>query len=106
MTAARVSRAAARRRADRRRRSVLVLGGAGLVLLGVVLLMPVFRKAVDELTLPLKPADIPRQQAKEKHLDPGLIAAVIYAETKFDPRPSSAGAQGYMQILPQTAEFL
>jgi soluble lytic murein transglycosylase len=31
---------------------------------------------------------------------------VIYAETKFDPRPSSAGAQGLMQILPQTAEFL
>jgi soluble lytic murein transglycosylase len=31
---------------------------------------------------------------------------VIYAETKFDPRPSSAGAQGLMQILPSTAEFL
>ena len=47
-----------------------------------------------------------RQQAAEKHLDPALIAAVIYAETKFDPRPSSAGAQGLMQILPSTAEFL
>ncbi len=47
-----------------------------------------------------------RQQAAEKHLDPALIAAVIYAETKFDPRPSSAGAEGLMQILPQTAEFL
>ena len=31
---------------------------------------------------------------------------MIYAETKFDPRPSAAGAQGLMQILPQTAEFL
>ena len=47
-----------------------------------------------------------RQQAAEKHLDPALVAAVIYAETKFDPRPSAAGAQGLMQILPQTAEFL
>ena len=30
-----------------------------------------------------------RQQAAEKHLDPALIAAVIYAETKFvrGPRP-------------------
>ena len=27
-----------------------------------------------------------REQAAEKHLDPALIAAVIYAETKFDPR--------------------
>jgi soluble lytic murein transglycosylase len=31
---------------------------------------------------------------------------VIYAETKFDPRPSPAGAQGLMQILPSTAYFL
>ena len=35
-----------------------------------------------------------REQAAEKHLDPALIAAVIYAETKFDPRPSPAGARG------------
>ncbi len=68
--------------------------------------MPLFRKAVNEFTLPLTNADIIRQQAAAKHIDPALIAAVIYAETKFDPRPSSAGAQGLMQILPQTAEFL
>ncbi len=68
--------------------------------------MPLFRKAVNELTLPLTHSDIIRQQAAEKHMDPALIAGVIYAETKFDPRPSSAGAQGLMQILPQTAEFL
>ena len=47
-----------------------------------------------------------REQAAEKHLDPALIAAVIYAETKFEPRPSSAGAQGLMQILPATAYYL
>jgi len=35
-----------------------------------------------------------------------LIAAVIYAETKFDPRPSPAGAEGLMQILPDTAYFI
>src|SRR5262249_47646908 len=40
------------------------------------------------------------------HLDPALIAAVIYAETKFDPRSSAAGAEGLMQIMPQTAAFL
>ena len=68
--------------------------------------MPLFRKAVNELTLPLSYPNIIRQQAAAKHLDPALIAAVIYAETKFDPRTSSAGALGLMQILPQTAEFL
>jgi soluble lytic murein transglycosylase len=56
--------------------------------------------------LPLGDTRIIREQAAEKHLDPALIAAVIYAETKFDPRPSPAGAQGLMQILPSTAYYL
>ena len=68
--------------------------------------MPLFRRAYEDLSLPLSYSDIIRQQAAEKHLDPALVAAVIYAETKFDPRPSSAGAEGLMQMLPQTAEFL
>ena len=76
------------------------------VVLGVVLMMPLVQKTVDEFGLPLTNADVIRQQAAEKHLDPALIAAVIYAETKFDPRASSAGAEGLMQVMPQTALFL
>lgn len=105
--AARSGRAAARRRtAVRRRRTVLAL--SAFVLLGIVVIvtLPTVKKAVQEFTLPLQHEDIIRQQAAEKHLDPALIAAVIYAETKFDPRTSPAGAEGLMQILPQTAEFL
>jgi soluble lytic murein transglycosylase len=56
--------------------------------------------------LPLSDASIIREQAAAKHLDPALIAAVIYAETKFEPRESSAGAEGLMQILPTTAYYL
>ena len=56
--------------------------------------------------LPLSQAGVIREQAAAKHLDPALIAAVIYAESKFDPRPSPAGAQGLMQILPATAYFI
>jgi soluble lytic murein transglycosylase len=56
--------------------------------------------------LPLTNADVIREQAAEKHLDPALIAAVIYAESKFEPRASAAGAQGLMQILPATAYYL
>jgi soluble lytic murein transglycosylase len=78
----------------------------GVVVLGVVLLMPLVQKTVDEFGLPLTNADMIRQQAAEKHLDPAMIAAVIYAETKFDPRSSAAGAQGLMQVMPATAEFL
>ncbi len=56
--------------------------------------------------LPLADASVIREQATEKHLDPALIAAVIYAETKFEPRTSSAGALGLMQIEPATAEYI
>jgi soluble lytic murein transglycosylase len=101
--------AAARRRAAawRRRRRLLLFGFAVLAVgIGVVLAMPLLRKTINEITLPLTNADVIRQQAAEKHLDPALIAAVIYAETKFDPRTSPTGALGLMQIMPQTAEFL
>ena len=56
--------------------------------------------------LPLSDAAVIREQAADKHLDPALIAGVIYAETKFEPRASSAGALGLMQILPATAAFI
>ncbi|MGB9182433.1 MAG: lytic transglycosylase domain-containing protein [Solirubrobacteraceae bacterium] len=111
-TAARGSRtrnsAAARRRvvARRRRRSFLALAGVGLIVVGVIALLPLARKAESEFGLPLQYQGVIRQQADAKHLDPALIAAVIYAETKFDPSTSSAGAEGLMQILPQTAVFL
>ncbi len=65
-----------------------------------------FGKALRELTLPLEHEDIIRQQASEKGLDPALIAAVIYAESRFDPRKSDAGARGLMQITPATAKLI
>ncbi len=99
-------RAARRRTAVRRWRTLAWLAGAGALIVAVIIAMPMFRKAVNEFTLPLQYQDVIREQAALKHLDPALVAAVIYAETKFDPRTSGAGAQGLMQILPQTAEFL
>jgi soluble lytic murein transglycosylase len=97
---------ARRRRATTRRRSLLAIAGAGLVVVALVVFLPLARKAINDLGLPLRYQDVIRQQAADKHLDPALIAAVIYAETKFDPSTSSAGAEGLMQILPQTAEYL
>ncbi len=97
----------ARRRRVRCRRSLALVVAAALVVMVVtVLALPLARKAINDLSLPLTNAAIIRQQAAQKHLDPALIAAVIYAETKFDPRPSSAGAEGLMQLMPQTAKFL
>jgi soluble lytic murein transglycosylase len=107
--AATVSRSRARSRAITRRRRVRLLAAlvVGALIVGVILALPLFRKAVNDIGgLPIAYSDVIREQATDKHLDPALIAAVIYAETKFDPRQSSAGAEGLMQILPRTAEFL
>jgi len=59
-----------------------------------------------ELTLPLRHDDIIRQQARDKNLDPALIAAVIYEESRFRDQTSHAGARGLMQITPQTADAI
>ncbi|HEU0023067.1 MAG TPA: lytic transglycosylase domain-containing protein [Thermoleophilaceae bacterium] len=62
--------------------------------------------AVREITLPLRHDDIIRQQASDKGLDPALVAAVIYEESKFRDQTSHAGARGLMQITPATADFI
>ncbi len=100
-------RPAARRRALRRRR--LRLGAVAVLLaaLGVLLAWSLLHQAVREISLPLRHEDIVRQQAEEKALDPALLAAVIYAESRFrDGQVSPAGAQGLMQLTPETARFI
>ena len=62
--------------------------------------------AVRTITLPLRHEDIIRQQASEKGIDPALIAAIIYEESKFTDQTSHAGARGLMQITPETARFI
>jgi soluble lytic murein transglycosylase len=100
-------RAAARRRAVRRRRIGAVLGAALVTGLVVALAWPSFHHAVREVVLPLRHEDIIRQQARDKGLDPALIAAVIYTESHFrDGQTSGAGAEGLMQITPATARMI
>jgi soluble lytic murein transglycosylase len=82
----------------------LVLGIVGVIALAVT--GPV-EEGLREITLPLRHEDIIRQQARDKGLDPALIAGVIYAESHFiDGRTSSAGAQGLMQLTPATAQYI
>ncbi len=78
----------------------------GIVLVCAAVVISGLRQVQNHAGLPLADASIIREQASAKHLDPALIAAVIYAESKFEPRPSSAGAQGLMQLLPATAYYL
>lgn len=54
---------------------------------------------------PLEYQHIIRGHARNYDLDPALLAAVIYTESRFDPSArSSAGAVGLMQLLPETAK--
>jgi soluble lytic murein transglycosylase len=103
--ASRRASASRRARAARRRALGAVVVLALLALLGVLVASEV-NHAVSRLGLPLTNADVIREQAAEKRLDPALIAGVIYAESKFSPEQSSAGAEGLMQILPETAYFI
>jgi soluble lytic murein transglycosylase len=102
--------APARRSAASRRRRLAALVVALLVGSAAAIMVAAgigpLGEAVRELTLPLRHDDVIRQQAADKDLDPALIAAVIYEESKFRDQTSSAGAEGLMQILPETAQFI
>ena len=108
MSPARTAVSAARRptRARRRRWTWLVVAA----LLGVGIAVGISKidveQAIRDITLPLQHDDIIRQQAAEKNLDPAMIAAVIYAESRFRDQESHAGALGLMQVTPQTAHVI
>jgi soluble lytic murein transglycosylase len=56
------------------------------------------------LRYPLQYEHIVRGHAENYDLDPALLAAVIYQESKFDAAArSESGAVGLMQLLPETA---
>ena len=59
----------------------------------------------ERLRYPLAYQQIVRGHARHYRLDPALLAAVIYQESKFRPDVrSSSGAVGLMQLLPATAQ--
>jgi soluble lytic murein transglycosylase len=85
----------------------LVIGGVALGALAVVVVnIEFFQDTLREVTLPLRHEDIIRQQAAEKNVPADLIAAVIYAESRFRDQTSHAGARGLMQITPRTAKII
>jgi soluble lytic murein transglycosylase len=105
--AARIPSRSSAARTRRRRLGVLVVAVAlAAVLAAVVTGLGPLGDAVREITLPLRHDDIIRQQAEDKDLDPALIAAVIYEESRFRDQTSHAGARGLMQITPETADFI
>jgi soluble lytic murein transglycosylase len=78
---------------------------AGGVLLAVVLVQSAKPGWWERLWYPLRYEQIVRGHAQNYDLDPALLAAVIYQESKFKASArSSSGAIGLMQLLPDTAK--
>jgi soluble lytic murein transglycosylase len=81
---------------------------AGIVVVAAVLYGLFGQKGRDMLErteYPLRYPAIVRGHAKQYDIDPALLAAVIYSESRFRPHVRSAqGAIGLMQLLPSTAE--
>ena len=79
--------------------AVLAIGGFAVYLIGTN--PPWFER----IRYPLRYSEYVRVHARANGLDPALLAAVIYQESKFDAAAqSSAGAIGLMQLTPATAK--
>jgi soluble lytic murein transglycosylase len=87
------------------RRLLAMLVLAGGVILAVALVQDAKPGWWQRLWYPLHYKQIVRGHAHNYDLDPALLAAVIYQESKFKAdAESKSGAIGLMQLLPDTAK--
>ena len=94
-------------RLRRRRRGAALLVVFALVALVALLGALAAHDLVRKVTHPLEYEAEIRASATEFGVEPSLVAAVIKAESRFDPEAtSSRGAYGLMQLLPGTARFV
>jgi soluble lytic murein transglycosylase len=87
-------------------RRLLVLALLGFAIVGgFAVLRGGVPDFIQRIRYPLRYDAIVRGHARNYRLDPALLAAVIYQESKFDAHVrSSSGAIGLMQLLPSTAQ--
>jgi soluble lytic murein transglycosylase len=87
------------------RRLLAMIVLAGGVILAVALVQDAKPGWWERLWYPLRYETIVRGHARNYSLDPALLAAVIYQESKFKAdAESKSGAIGLMQLLPDTAK--
>ena len=102
-----------RRRSQRARRKARLykaIGVAVLVLalvgLGTAVLMDRLAERTG-MVYPMEYTELIRSRAAAEGLEPAYVAAVILAESSYDPQAvSSVNAQGLMQIMPETGEWI
>jgi soluble lytic murein transglycosylase len=87
------------------RRLVLLVGVLGFAALGFVYVDATNPSWWIRIRYPLRYESIVRGHARNYRLDPALLAAVIYQESKFRANVrSKSGAIGLMQLEPRTAK--
>ena len=97
-------------RARRRTRLYKATGIAVLVLalvgLGTAVLMDRLAERTG-MVYPMEYTELIRSRAAAEGLEPAYVAAVILAESSYDPQAvSSVNAQGLMQIMPETGAWI
>ena len=86
------------------RRLLFVLILVAAVAGGVLYIKRTMPPWYERIRYPLRYSEYVRVHAREHHIDPALLAAVIYQESKFrSDAKSSSGAIGLMQLTPSTA---
>jgi soluble lytic murein transglycosylase len=87
------------------RRSLAVIVLAGVAAGGFAYVHTASPPWYERLRYPLRYEQIVRGHARNYRLDPALLAAVIYQESKFHANAKSdSGAIGLMQLQPRTAQ--
>jgi soluble lytic murein transglycosylase len=83
---------------------------AFLALVVLVAMLPFILKTPETVRRTIYPLEYEgaiREVSAAHDLEPTLVAAVVYTESRFRPEVRShRGAYGLMQLLPQTAKFI
>lgn len=105
-----VRRPVRKRRRKRTNRALRIIAAAVFAAALLVLLIILMHgRAPKELprSYPMKYTDLIRSNAAMQGIEPAQVAAVILAESGYDPNAvSSVNAQGLMQIMPDTGKWL
>ena len=97
------------RRVRRSRRNMLIVCALCIALIGLIAAyyLTDYLDWARINNYPMKYEDVIDKYAAEYQLDPALVCAVIYTESKFDKDAVSVdGARGLMQIMPETGRWL
>lgn len=79
----------------------------GVLVIVIFLMYQYFPKVWGDIVYPMEYDSYIVKYSKEYNLDPSLVSAVIYAESRFNSDSiSRAGARGLMQIMPATGRTI